>query len=161
MRHAGGQLDRSHDPAVSATAADVAAQGVGDVLVAGVGVALEQRQRRHDHAGRAIAALHGVGVQKGLLQGVQAAVLLEAFDGLYLLVRRDTDLRDAGARRLAVQQYRAGPALAFAAAVLAARQIQVVAQHLEQAPLCVCLNPAGRAVHMKFRHRGHVLLPVK
>ena len=36
---------------------------------------------RHEHAGRAVAALYGVRFQKRLLQRMQAVVLAQAFDG--------------------------------------------------------------------------------
>ena len=70
---------------MGAAAAQVAGQCVLDLRVAGFGVGFQQRSRAHDHAVDAVAALHGLLVNKSLLQLVGLAVLAQAFqcgDGL-------------------------------------------------------------------------------
>ena len=51
--------------------------------------------------------------------------------------------RDAGALGLAVDQHRAGAALPLAAPVLAARQVEMLAQHGEQAGLRIDVHRIG------------------
>ena len=46
-----------------------------------MGILAQEADARHDHAAGAIAALHGAGLEEGLLERVQLAVLLEALDG--------------------------------------------------------------------------------
>ena len=58
----------------------------------------------------------------------------------------------------AVHQYGAGGALAFAAAVLGAGKIQVVAQDAEQRALGVGIDPPPPAVDKQFGDPGHVPL---
>ena len=64
---------------------------------------------------------------------MQAVALREAFDGSDLPLGDIADSRDAGSARLAIDQDGTGAALAFAAAVLASCQIEMVAQDEEQA----------------------------
>jgi hypothetical protein len=75
--------------------------------------------------------LHGALVQECLLDRVQAVALGEAFNGSNLLLGNIADARDAGSARLAIDQDRTSAALAFAAAVLASGQIEMVAQDEE------------------------------
>jgi hypothetical protein len=77
--------------------------------------------------------LHGTLIQECLLHRVQAVALGEAFNGSDLLLGDIADTRDTGSARLAIDQDGTGAALAFAAAVLASCQIEMVAQYEEQA----------------------------
>jgi len=77
--------------------------------------------------------LHRALIQKRLLHGMQAVALGEAFNRSDLFLGDIGDTRDAGATGLAIDQDGASAALAFAAAVLAPGQIEMVAQHEEQA----------------------------
>src|SRR6187551_2631669 len=54
---AGGVEDRLHDVLVAGAAAEVALEGLAYVLLGRRGVLLQEARRRHDHAGRAVAAL--------------------------------------------------------------------------------------------------------
>ena len=67
---------------------------------------------------------------------------------------------DAGAGRLAVEQHRAGAAAAFPAAVLAAGQVEVVAQDAEQRALRVGVQGTPRAVDVEFLDGRHGLTPL-
>src|SRR6478736_4311932 len=64
----GGHLDGLADAAVTGAAADVALHRLVDLVLARIGVLGEQRARGHQLAGLAIAALHHVDVEPGLLQ---------------------------------------------------------------------------------------------
>src|SRR4051812_27798809 len=66
----GGFADRRDDVVVAGAAADVALDGVTDLVVAGIGVAREQVGRGHDHSRRAEAALEAVLLPEGLLERV-------------------------------------------------------------------------------------------
>ena len=81
----GCAFDSGANALVGTTAAQVASQCIFDLNVSGFGRAFQQRAGRHDHAVDAVAALHGLLVNKSLLQLVGLAVLAQAFqcgDGL-------------------------------------------------------------------------------
>src|SRR5207344_3108617 len=82
----------------------------------GLGVVLEQRRRRHDHARRAEAALQAVLFPESLLQRVELAVGREAFDCRDLRAVGLHGEDRAGFRAAAVDVDRARAALASVAA---------------------------------------------
>ena len=75
-----GQRNALDNLFVAGAAADVAADGVLDLLLGGLGVLGDERRARHDHAGDAKAALHGAHGAKGVHKGL-AHVLGQALDG--------------------------------------------------------------------------------
>ena len=81
-----------------------------------------------DHARRAVRALHGAGLDKGLLNGVQAPVLCEAFDRGDPFPIGIAKRRDAGPDRAPLDQNGARSALPFATAVFRTRDFEAVAQ---------------------------------
>ena len=91
----------------------------------------EQRGGGEDLAGLAVAALGHVDLLPRHLDGMEA-VGREALDGGDGLAYDGTDVGDARARRLAVQQHGACAADTHAAAVLGAFEVENVAQHPEQ-----------------------------
>src|SRR5829696_8904485 len=128
----GGQLDRLVDFDVAGAAAEVAAEGLFDLVAGGRGVLREQLLGDEEEAGRAVAALRGAGVGEGLLQGVQAVLGRHAFDRLdaaFFGVEAEHEARE---HRAAVHEHGAGAALAQLAAVLRAGQGEVFAQHLQK-----------------------------
>ena len=97
----------------------------------GCGCSFEQRDRAHDHAGLAVAALRHLLGDPGFLQRM-TAIGRKALD-------RDDGAADplghvhlAGAFGLAVEQHGAGAAFLDAAAVLGSGQAEGVAQHPQQ-----------------------------
>lgn len=68
---------------------------------------------------------------------MQRVAFREAFDGGDGFLVRITDGRDAGCNTLAIDQHRAGTALAFTAAVFGARELAFFAQNIEQRTLGV------------------------
>jgi hypothetical protein len=66
-----GGLDRVDDGSIAGAATVGVLQAVLDLLVAGVGVGVEQRLGLHDKAGRAEAALRRAVLDEGLLEGVK------------------------------------------------------------------------------------------
>lgn len=66
---------------VAGATAEIAFDGVGDLLARGPGIALEQLDASHDHAWRAITALQTVTFPEALLDWMELAILGKAFDG--------------------------------------------------------------------------------
>src|SRR5262249_8659229 len=137
LHRQGGLADCGHDPRVGPAAADVAVHGPHDLGRARLGLLVEQADPRHDHPRGAVAALHGPSVEERLLERVEAALALEALDGRDRLLGHGADACGARARRLAVDEHGARSAAPLAAAVLRARQVELIAEYAEQAPLGV------------------------
>ena len=86
-----------------------------------------------DHAPGAKAALHRAAIDEGLLQGVQiVGRVRQALYGRDLALVGLHGQGEAGAYRLAVDQNRAGPAVALVAADLGAGEVQILPQRLGQ-----------------------------
>src|SRR3954447_14370144 len=112
LHRLGGALHGAHDVLVSGAAAEVALDALADLVLVRVGVVAEQVDRLHDHPRRAEAALQGVTLVEGLLDGVQLPVAGEALDGGDLApVGLDGEHR-ARLHALPVQVDRAGAAVA-------------------------------------------------
>ena len=88
-----------------------------------------------DHAGDAVATLHRLFSEKGLLHAVQSVLSSQPFDGDDLLASRRRDRGAAGRHGAAIEEYGAGAALALSAAVLRPGQTEILAQDLEQGAL--------------------------
>ena len=115
-----------------------------------MGILLQQADARHDHSRDAVTALHGAGFEKGFLQRMQPAVLLQAFDGRNLFACDRTHLVYAGPRWLPVDQHCAGAALALATAVFRSGQIEVIAQDAEKTSLAFQVNAPSGSVDAKL-----------
>src|SRR5262245_64086596 len=76
--------DGLHDVVVTGAAAEVALEAVADVLLGRPRVLVQEADRRHDHPGRAEAALEPVILLEGRLHRVHLAVGREALDGGHL-----------------------------------------------------------------------------
>ena len=145
--------------AVAGAAAQVALELRADrVLVEGSALAVHEVDRRHDHAGGAIAALEAVVLAEGRLHGVQVGALGEALDGRHdrglTLDREDR----AGLHRLPVQVDHAGAALAGVAADMGAGEAQVLAQELHEQRARVDVGGDGLTVHRQG-NGGHGRVP--
>src|SRR5262245_59920843 len=112
-----GLPDGGDDPRIGPASADVAVHGFDDLLPRGPGMLAEQGYPGHDHPAGAIAALHGAGVEEGVLERMEPPVLLEPLDRGDLAGRDGAEPGDARANRLPVDEHGAGAAAAFAAAV--------------------------------------------
>src|SRR6185295_4630178 len=83
--HAGrGPLHAFDDLVVAGAAAEVAGEGLADLVAARLGVLRHQRLGRHQNAGRAVAALGRSEVGEGGLQGVELVAALQPLDGFDL-----------------------------------------------------------------------------
>src|SRR5918993_698584 len=125
----GGMLRRPahrlHDVHVARAAAQVPGDGPADLVLAGVGVAVEQRPADQHHRRRAEPALQAVALPEALLDGVELAVARQALDGgdrPAVGLHRE---QRAGLHRRAVEQHRAHPAARGVAPDMGAGEAQV------------------------------------
>ena len=121
-------MERVLDGAVAGAAADIAFQRCAEILP----LRLVQRRAGQDHAGGAEPALKRLRVEKRLLHRVHAALGSEAFDGGDGMALGAKRRDQAGVHRLAVEQHRAGAAVAGIAAFLDAEMAEL-AQKCPQA----------------------------
>src|SRR5262249_49755235 len=105
-----------------------------------------QRERAHQLARRAEAALRRVVRHERLLERVQRAVLDQTFDRLDRPAVHPGGELAAGVDGLAVDEHGAGAALAAVAADLGAGEIQLIAEELGEGPAVVDLDAAAAAV---------------
>src|SRR5262249_40510635 len=125
-----GARNRPDDSIVGAAAAEVTVERRSDLSPARVWLASNERRRRNQDAGEAVAALSGVLVEEGVPQRLEHVA--EALDGSHHSAGEARDLARARIGRLAVDQHHAGAALLGAAAETAAAQAKLVTQHREQ-----------------------------
>ena len=100
--------------------------------VGGAGVAVEQGLGGQHDARRAEAALRAAVLDERLLDGMQRRRRRQALDGDDVAARRFQRQHQAGVDGSAVDQHRAGAAVAVAATFLGAGEADAVAQQLEQ-----------------------------
>ena len=129
--HRSGQRDALDNLLVAGAAADVAADGVLDLLLGGLGVLGDERRARHDHTGDAKTALHGTHGTKGVHKGL-AHVLGQALDSHDVATGGKGGGQYARLDGRAVHMDSAGAAGALGAAVLGGMDVQVVAQVAQQ-----------------------------
>src|SRR5215813_1356285 len=79
-----GEMNRIDDLVVTGTAADVPGDRFFDIFRGRFLGAIEQRFYRHDESRRTVTALHGAGVDKSLLHGMQFVAVGETLDGCNL-----------------------------------------------------------------------------
>src|SRR5947208_3134170 len=149
-----GQLHRVDDVLVARAAAQVPAQRVADLRIAGGCVVAQERDERHEDAGGAEAALQRVRLAESRLQRVELvrAARREALDGRQLSAVRLHREHQAGAHRLAVEQHGAGAAHAVLAADVGAGEPQVLAEEVAQD------QPVLAAVYVRHVHEPVLLL---
>src|SRR6266404_9671133 len=90
---------------------------------------------------------------------MQLTILFETFDGHDLFAGHAANLSDAGTRRLSVDKHGARAALTLAASVLAARQVEIVAQHAEQTRRRIYIGCHPLSVDVECGDSGHKDLP--
>src|SRR5262249_30642367 len=121
-----------------------------------IGVALEERLRRDEHARRADAALQGGVLQEFLLQRMELVAVRHALDRLYRLPAHLGAERQARAHEAPVDRDAAGAAVAGGAAFLGAGEMQLVAQDLEQRLVSLAEKLHGIAVQChRYVNLGH------
>ncbi len=146
LHQLGRPADSALDTRIGAAPAYLAGQRGRRPGVIRVRHLVEQRRRGHQPAGRAVTALHRAGLEPGLLHRVQDAVLGQPLDGRHPLPGGLGRGQRAGLDGAAAEQHRAGAADALAAAELGAGHPEIIAEHLEQAPVRAARDPAPGAV---------------
>src|SRR3954471_5118047 len=145
---AGCGLDGVEDVPVAGAAADVSLQRLADLVVGRPRIAVEQSLRAHQHPGSAIPALQCVVVRERLLQRMQLVVgRRESFDGLDLRAVGLDREQHAALDQRAVVDHRARAAVAGVAADVAAGQVEVVADEVDQEAPRLHLALVRLAVH--------------
>ena len=145
---------------VAGAAADIAFQFVPDsCLVELAAVSMDDINRRHDHARRAVAALQTVIVAERGLHRVQLVPLCDAFDGGDVGAVGLSDEHRAGFDRPAVDVHDTGAALAGVAADMGAGQIQMVAQQMDEEGSILDIGLDRLAVYRQFDCRHARYLP--
>src|SRR5713226_3163160 len=144
--HRGGRgLDRFDDVHVARAATEVALEALSNLVIGRTRVLRQQIGGRHDHPGRAVAALEAMLVPERLLQRMELAVLGHPFDrGQALAFGLDRE-HGAALHRLAVDEDRAGPALAGVASDMGTRKAGDVPYvvHEQKPGLDLILVPAA------------------
>ncbi len=148
----GGAVDRLLDPLVHPAAAEIRAHHRVDLGVGRSRLGAEERGRRHDLAGLAVAALRDVLLDPRRLERVEA-VRGQAFDGRDLRARDLADRRHAGSHRLAIEVHGARAAEGHAAAEFGAGEIELVAEHPEERRVGRDVDLVAGAVDAEGDHR--------
>ena len=105
-----------------------------------MGILHQESLRRHNHAGRAVAALDRRLLHKDTLYPGELSRLLEPLYGEDLSPLQLTGQHQAGVHRLPVDNDRAGPAFSLSAALLRAAKMQILPQKINQPPLRLCVQ---------------------
>ena len=122
------RIYRLDDVDVSGAATEISGNSALDIVFAYSAVLEHEPIGRHEHAGRAVAALYGIRFQERLLQRMQLCVGCKPFNRYDTLVFNCGNRHRAGPHRLVVHNHGARAALAFAATVLRSRQTKVISQ---------------------------------
>src|SRR6266850_3208613 len=128
----GRQLHRLEDLDVAGAAAQIAGQSLADLLARRLGPRVEERLRGAQDPRSAVAALRGAELRERQLQRMGARTdrePLDREDRTILALEAEDQARQL---RPAVEEHRAGAALAQLAAVLGPGQAEILAQDLEQ-----------------------------
>ena len=124
--------DRGDDVGIAGAAADIAGEALADLTLRPRALPQDQIARGDQHCRRAIPALQCVVLVKVAAQRLDDRVAGEALDGRDLALVAGDGEHQARARRLAVDEDRAGAAHAVLAAEMSAGQIAPLAQKIGQ-----------------------------
>src|SRR5437867_1997768 len=145
---------RLDDLVVPGAAAEIARQPVADLGLGRVGIPLEQGLRGDEEARRADAALERGVLEELLLEGMERLAGGHALDGLDRPPGHLAAEDEARADEAPVERDAARPAVARGAALLAAGQVERVAEHVEQR----LLRLAEELHRVPVHRRRHVVL---
>src|SRR5689334_5763924 len=125
-------IDDFLDSRVGATAAEVAAQSVADLLRSRVGILVEKSFSRDDKTRRAEAALLGIIFDEGSLHGTELIAVHEPLGGRDRFVLRLDGEDRARVHRFVVYKHSAGAAGAAIADPLRTGDLKFLTQRIEQ-----------------------------
>ena len=123
-------LNRADDSHIAGAAAEIAAHGDSNLLLVRVGQPHDEIARRDEHPRCAIAALQRVLARECCAQFAGNLVIIEAFDRGYIGALAGERVGDAGARRNAIDEHRAGAANAMLAAEMRPGEVQLLANEI-------------------------------
>src|SRR5205807_8137393 len=126
-----------------------AADRGGDLGARRPGRRIEERLRRHEHPGSAVAALRRTLFGEGDLQRMEVLGTREAFDGRHLRISNEGGEGQAREDRHAVDENGAGTTLAELASVLRAGETELLTKDLEERVVRICRDRSRLAVHAK------------
>ena len=141
-----GSHHRFNVVVVIRAAAQIAGHRCPNFIARRMRILHQQRLGDHQLPGGAVAALRRVMLDEGFLQRIELAVLGQPFHRLDRAAVHPHGQLAARIQRRAVHQNGAGAALAAIAADLGARELQVVAQQLDQGPAVLHFHAAIHAV---------------
>src|SRR5215216_498387 len=145
-------------------AADVAVHAADDLILGRIRLTREQRDSRHDHAGGAVATLHGVLFDERLLDAMQrAGRRRESFNRRDAFPLERADGRDARAHSHSVDEDSAGAALPLTAAVFGPGEAELRAEHRQQrfGRRNVDTLVATVDLQSEYSHSGHMIPVVR
>jgi len=148
-------MNGGHVFGIATTATDVAVHSRNDVGIGRLWNVLQQGHGAHNHSGGAITALERAFIHERLLHGMKFIAVGQSFDREDRLFVGISNGRGAGSDAFAVHQDGASSALAFAAAVFCAGELQILAEHVEQGPFGIGRDGPGFAVDGKCDGRVH------
>src|SRR3984957_3897359 len=148
----GSMFDRRADAHVGPAAANVSRHGRINVRIFGVRGGVEQRRRRHDLPGLAVAALDHLQIQPCLLHLRAGRGGADALDGRDRALADRPHRQETGAYRRAVDMHGAGAALRYAAPELGAGETQDIAQHPQQGHVGRSIDIPHFAVYFQTDH---------
>lgn len=159
-------MNRLANLLIGAATADIGDSRI-NVFIGRLGVRLQKRSDRHDHAALAIATLRHFIVEPCLLHTAEDAVLCNAFDGGDLLAADLADGDLARALCYAVDMNGAGAALGNTATIFGAGEAERIAQCPQQRRASIDLCLIHFSVDVERRHfnppyaalRGRTNLP--
>src|SRR6267143_1080018 len=160
-RHAGGLGDRGDHRRVAGAAAEVARDRVADLLLRRLRVLVEQRRRRHQHAGNAESALgHAVAYER-ILHRRERSAPRQPLDGRDRPAARLHGQHEAARHEVAVEMDGACAAIAGPAPLLGTGEAEVLAERLEQRQVGLHERLNGFAVHRALQDLlGHQAPPI-
>src|SRR5271155_2075333 len=135
---------------MAAAAAQIGFEPGANLGVAGMRISLQQRLRPHHHAGNAVTALRRLRLDEGLLDRRGLVLRAEPFERRDLLAGEQYDRRHAGKDRLAIDQHRAGAALAESAAEFGGVELELAAQHVKQRRAWIGIHVMLGIIHVEL-----------
>src|SRR5262249_11100378 len=126
-----------------------------DLVVVGIGMAVEQLRRHQQETGRAVAALEGAGLDEGLLLGTERRAVRQRLHGPHLGAVDEGREVEAAGDRVAVHQHGAAAAHALAAALARAHQVELALQDLDEVMVRLDLGRDRLAVEGEADGTGH------
>ena len=112
--------------------AQVSVKRLAYIVLARIGIAREEVDGQHDHAGRAESALEPVFRAERLLDEMELSIGCQAFDGRDFRSIGLYGQEGAGFARLAIQEDHAGAALAGVAAGMGSGEMEVITEEIDK-----------------------------